>query len=83
MSRQGTPQIKTIVGRNLRAARDAKGLTQREVAQAIGTEGFQVSRWEKGRVRPNDVTLARLAEALDVEFVWFFIDHDAVVEQAA
>lgn len=77
MSRQGTPQIKTIVGRNLRAARDAKHLTQREVAQAIGTEGFQVSRWEMGRVRPSDGTLIRLAEALDVpDWTWFFVDHD-------
>lgn len=77
MSRQGSPQIKTIVGLNLRAARDAKRLTQREVAEAIGTEGFQVSRWEKGRVRPSDATLIRLAEALDVsDWTWFFVDHE-------
>lgn len=77
MSRQGSPQIKTIVGRNLRAARDAKGLTQREVAEAIGTEGFQVSRWEKARVRPSDTTLMRLAIALDVpEWTSFLVDHE-------
>lgn len=77
MSRQATPQIKTTVGLNIRAARDAKHLTQRQVAEAIGTEGFQVSRWEKGRVRPSDMTLIRLAEALDIpDWTWFLMSHE-------
>jgi transcriptional regulator with XRE-family HTH domain len=68
-------QIKTIVGENLCSARRAQGMTQRDLAKVIDTDAAQVSRWERGAVRPNDTTLARLAEALNVEFAWFFIEH--------
>lgn len=72
MPSQAPRQIKTIIGQNLSAARQAKGLTQRELANAIDTDPFQVSRWERGTNRPADATLARLADALDIEFVQFF-----------
>jgi transcriptional regulator with XRE-family HTH domain len=75
MPSQAPRQIKTTVGLNLSVARRAKRLTPRELAQLIDTDAFQVSRWERGVVRPTDVTLARLAEALGVEFAWFFTDH--------
>jgi transcriptional regulator with XRE-family HTH domain len=74
MPSQAPRQIKTIIGLNLSAARQARGLTQRELAQALDTDAFQVSRWERGTNRPSDVTLMRLAEALGVEYVSFFID---------
>ncbi len=75
MPSQATRQIKTIVGQNLSAARRAQRLTQRQLAQALDTDAFQVSRWERGVNRPSDSTLARLAEALGVEFAWFFVDR--------
>lgn len=67
--------IRRRFGENVRARRRALGLTQRQFAERIDTDAFQVSRWERGVVRPTDVTLARLAEALGVEFAWFFTDH--------
>lgn len=76
MPSQAPRQIKTIIGQNLGAARKAKRLTQRQLAQALDTDAFQVSRWERGIVRPTDTTLVRLAEALGVEFVWFFTEHE-------
>lgn len=72
MKRQAAPQLKTTIGLNLRSARDSKKLTQRELAQMLDTDAFQISRWEKGRVRPSDVALFRLADALDVDYAWFF-----------
>jgi transcriptional regulator with XRE-family HTH domain len=76
MSSQAPRQIKTIVAQNLVTARKAKGLTQRQLATLIDTDAFQVSRWERGANRPTDATLVRLAQALDVEFVQFFIDPE-------
>jgi transcriptional regulator with XRE-family HTH domain len=76
MPSQVPRQIKTTVGLNLQEARRAKRLTQRNLAQLIDTDAFQVSRWERGAIRPTDATLVRLAEALDVEFAWFFTERE-------
>ena len=47
----------------LRARRD---LTQQALAHRAGVTVRVVQRWESGRVFPNEESLARLAEALDV-----------------
>lgn len=79
MKRQAATQLKTTIGLNLRAARTAQHLTQRELAQALDTDAFQVSRWEVGRIRPSDATLIRMAEVLGVEYAWLLTEQ----EQAA
>lgn len=55
-------QTKQTVGANLRAARDARGLTQRQVGDAVGATGPDVSRWEVGRVEPGPLYRMRLAD---------------------
>lgn len=78
MSRQATRQIKSIVAGNIRAARDARGLTQREIAaMANVSDGLAVSRWENERVAPSTESLVALADALGLELAWFYTDHDA------
>ena len=57
------------VGRRLRAARVAKGLTQSEVAGG-GVSVAYVSRMESGQRRPTAKVLAEVAERLDVS-----VDH--------
>ncbi len=47
----------------VRYLRQQMGMTQEELAQALGITVGTVSRWEKGRFRPS-----RLARALIVEF---------------
>jgi DNA-binding transcriptional regulator YiaG len=47
----------------IRYLRRQLGMTQEELAQALGITVGTVSRWEKGRFRPS-----RLARALIVEF---------------
>ena len=51
-----------ITGRNLRAARDESGLTQRNVADAVGVTPMDVSRWETGRVEPGGKYRQALAD---------------------
>ena len=41
------------VAANLKAAREARGLTQKQVADAIGVTNRDVSRWENGKVEPG------------------------------
>jgi transcriptional regulator with XRE-family HTH domain len=78
MSSQATRQIRHIVGENIRFARDAKGLTQHELAVAIGvgSGGHATSRWERGAVLPSMSSLERLAEILGRDIHWFYIDHE-------
>jgi DNA-binding transcriptional regulator YiaG len=47
----------------IRYLRQQLGLTQEELAQALGITVGTVSRWEKGRFRPS-----RLARALIMDF---------------
>lgn len=55
MPTHATPQIAQTVGRNIRTARTAVGLSQHELAQRIGGKvtSRDVSRWERGGVEPT------------------------------
>ncbi len=76
MSSQGSRHIKSIVGGNIRAARDAKKLTQLQLATALDMDPIAVSRWERGITLPDAIaTMPRLAAALDVEIGWLYTDH--------
>ncbi len=44
----------------LREWRKELGLTQTELAERIGTDKFQISRWERGKHRPNRMAKAAL-----------------------
>lgn len=56
-------------GERVRREREAAGLTQAELAAAIGTSQPAIARLEAGGVNPSLDTLARVAEALNLELV--------------
>jgi len=60
------PPIKTVWGQRILAARLAAGLTQVEVAHAMGVVQQVVSRWELGIAAPRDDNRRRLARLLGV-----------------
>ena len=47
-------------------ARLAKGITQAQLAEAVGTTQGQIARWETGARNPKVPALAKLAQALGV-----------------
>ena len=53
------------VSKNLKEIRQAKGLTQDQLAEALHVTRQAVSNWETGRSEPDIETLLALAEALD------------------
>ena len=57
------------LGRWLRECREAAGLTQGELAQAIGLSSgrFQVGHWEDGQNVPDGIYLLAMFQALGVE----------------
>lgn len=52
------------MGEKLRAARKAAGMTQAELAEAIGCRQKDISRWEAGTHEPGALTLKKMAQAL-------------------
>lgn len=60
----------------IHALRDKRGLSQRELAERLGTTQSAVARLEAGNVSPSLLTLDKVAEALGVELVVSFVDLD-------
>lgn len=55
-----------LLGKNIRSARDKKGMKQAELAQKSQVSITAISAYENDRKRPGLDTLAALAKALDV-----------------
>lgn len=53
-------------GENLRRIRQEKGLTQKELADAITVCHQSVSKWESGQISPQVRWIYELADALKV-----------------
>lgn len=49
---------------DITATRKAKGMSQAQLAEAVGVNQPMVSRWESGTVSPNKKHLAKLKEVL-------------------
>jgi transcriptional regulator with XRE-family HTH domain len=65
--RQALPELIEVVGRRIKALRQARGLTQDAVAEALGIAVKNVQRLEGGRQNLTLKTLAHVADVLDVE----------------
>lgn len=58
--------MRKLVGRNVRAARVERGMTQERFAEVSGFSQQYISDLERGRRNPTIVSLHELAQALDV-----------------
>lgn len=67
----------------LRTARELRGRSQSEVAQAVGVTPTAISQFENGHSRPAGATLTRLADHLDVPVRFFESRGPAVEEEPA
>lgn len=52
------------LGANIKKARIAAGLKQRELAERLQVYQKDVSRWESDTLTPNAITLGRICKAL-------------------
>jgi len=60
-------QLAAEVGARIRTAREAAGLSQRDLASQMGTSQAAIARLEAGGVGATLTTLHRVAIALDLE----------------
>lgn len=70
MPAKSPPKPVNHIGANIRAAREAKAVTQLALAHALGwvgpDAGAQISKFETGDKEPRISTLQRIADALGV-----------------
>jgi transcriptional regulator with XRE-family HTH domain len=65
-TKKKTSMLATDFGKRLRALREERGLTQRHVAERIGVQVPQISRYEAGGAMPGAETLIELSGVLQV-----------------
>jgi transcriptional regulator with XRE-family HTH domain len=52
------------MGEKLKEAREAAGMSQTELAEAVGRHQKDISLYEKGQREPGALTLKKMAQAL-------------------
>jgi transcriptional regulator with XRE-family HTH domain len=70
--------MKTKIGDKMKAIREGKSLSQKEIALAAGIDRAQYSRIESDKVEPSLSSLEKIAEALQVKVADFFSDEKAL-----
>ena len=60
------------IGRKIKKIREAKGLSQKEVALSLGMDQAQYSRIENGKSDPYFSTVEKITKAMGVEFSELF-----------
>ena len=70
-----------MTGQLIRRARLSAGLTQRELAQRLGTHQPVIARWENESTRPNFDSVVKAVEAcgFDLQVELRSVDHDTVL----
>lgn len=53
------------LGKNLKEARKAAGVTQKELAKRLEVYQKDISRWENNELTPNVMTFARICKELN------------------
>lgn len=53
------------LGENIKKARKAAGVTQKELAERLQVYQKDISRWENNELTPNTITLAKICRELN------------------
>ena len=53
------------LGENIKTARKAAGVTQKELAERLQVYQKDISRWENNELTPNAITLAKICRDLN------------------
>ena len=65
------------VGERIGAARNARGMTQRELGKRLGITYQSISQWENNLRNPKYTTLLKLAMTLDVSVLYLLLGEEA------
>jgi transcriptional regulator with XRE-family HTH domain len=65
------------LGERIKALRVEAGWSQAELAERVGGDGRQISRYENGRITPSLDALTRIAEAFNTSLDYLVFDDQA------
>jgi transcriptional regulator with XRE-family HTH domain len=83
MSDSPTPAAPPDLGHRLRQLRQKRGLTQGQLAAAVGVSRSAVAQWESGRAGQASLHLRRLADALGVQIDDLLLGEQHAIETVA
>lgn len=63
------PDVRWVIAKNVLEARLIRGMSQKQLAQKIGTEQPAIARIESGNNLPSNLTLDKIAHALGTELI--------------
>ena len=69
--------IDQMVGQRVRVARIERGMSQTELADAVGITFQQIQKYERGTNRVSASRLFDIARVLKLDVAWFFKDPPA------
>jgi transcriptional regulator with XRE-family HTH domain len=61
-------------------AREEAGLSQQQLADAVGVNKAQILLWEAGKTRPYPAHVKRIAEATGRPLPWFTGEDDLILD---
>ena len=69
--------LRDRIAANIRRAQENKGMTGRQVADAVGATPMQYSKWRVGETPPGLGYMIKLADALtNGSVAYFYTEHD-------
>ena len=71
-----TPNIDRLIGAQIRERRIMMGLTQDQIADALGISYQQVQKYETGSNRVSAGRLYEIASLMNTDISWFFPSND-------
>jgi transcriptional regulator with XRE-family HTH domain len=69
--------------RREKAARERRDIGQKDVAEAIGSSGPSVSRWESGVGMPSEAMIVKLATYFGVKPAWLRYGQEPRIDAGA
>ena len=82
MSNKSADRIDKHVGKRIREAREAAGLSQTRIGEALGVSFQQIQKVERGLNRVSASRLYRIARITEQDIAWFFAKVPAVKKAA-
>lgn len=80
--KDGPNDIDTLIGQSLRVRRNLVGMTQEELAQAVGLTFQQIQKYELAKNRISASRLYQFAAILDTKIGYFFEKVDEAPKRA-
>jgi transcriptional regulator with XRE-family HTH domain len=75
--------IKEVFASNLKELRKKKELTQEQLASLLSIHHSAYSRWETGKVIPQEDAISQLAKALNIPESRLFLDTTIISPEVA